>query len=207
MLFRLHFCKQFLFCFLNGSSPLKNRFLCCNSLIFAPKVLLQRIEVSLVAWSLHWLFAIFTNVNCLCGNFEKRLCEIAESACLGKLVWDSKLNNLLFDNPFCWYVDACWSVFAPDYSYFWSCCCSEAAFDWLQLITNFVCPLLACLIFGVVCFVGLSKQCWFQELFWWVKIVVNLLNFYVRLLPNCCGDIYFCESWRVSKDVTLVFLL
>jgi len=49
MLFRLHFCKQFLFCFLNGSSPLKNRFLCCNSSIFAPKVLLQRIEVSLVA--------------------------------------------------------------------------------------------------------------------------------------------------------------
>ena len=111
-------------------------------------------------------------------KFWKRLCEIAESACLDKLVWDSKLNNLLFDNPFCWYVDACWSVFAPDYSYFWSCCCSEAAFDWLQLITNFVFPLLACLIFGVVCFVGLSKQCWFQELFWWVKSVVRLLNFW-----------------------------
>ena len=101
MLFRLHFCKQFLFCFLNGSSPLKNRFLCCNSLIFAPKVLLQRLEVSLVAWSLHWLFAIFTNVNCLCGNFENDY-EIAESACLGKLVWDSKLKYLLFDNLFCW---------------------------------------------------------------------------------------------------------
>ena len=62
--------NSFCSAFLNGSSPLKNRFLCCNSSIFAPKVLLQRVEVSLVAWSLHWLFAIFTNVNCLCGNFE-----------------------------------------------------------------------------------------------------------------------------------------
>ena len=170
--------NSFCSAFLNGSSPLKNRFLCCSSSIFAPKVLLQRIEVSLVAWSLHWLFAIFTNVNCLCGNFEndyvKSLKVLVWTSWFGTVNWTIYFST----TPFCWYVDACWSVFAPDYSYFWSCCCSEAAFDWLQLITNFVCPLLACLIFGVVCFVGLSKQCWFQELFWWVKIVVKLLNFW-----------------------------
>ena len=94
--------------------------------------------------------------------------------------WFGTVNWSIYflTTSFVGYVDACWIIFAPDYSYFWSCCCSEAAFDWLQLITNFVCPLLVCLIFGVVCFVGLSKQCWFQELFWWVKIVVKLLNFW-----------------------------
>lgn len=100
MLFRLHFCKQFLFCFLNGSSPLKNRFLCCNSSIFAPKVLLQRIEVSLVAWSLHWLFAIFTNVNCLCGNFEndyvKSLKVLVWASWFGTVNWTIYFSSTSF---------------------------------------------------------------------------------------------------------------
>jgi len=165
MLFRLHFCKQFLFCFLNGFSPLENRFLCCNSLIFAPKVLLQRIEVSLVAWSLHWLFAIFTNVNCLCGNFEN---DYVKS--LKVLVWAS------------WFGTVNWTIYFSS-TPFVDMSMLVGVFSHLTILTSEVVVVVRLLLTDCswsltlfvpyflasslvfFCFVGLSKQCWFQELF------------------------------------------
>lgn len=178
MLFRLHFCKQFLFCFLNGSSPLKNRFLCCNSSIFAPKVLLQRIEVSLVAWSLHWLFAIFTNVNCLCGNFEN---DYVKS--LKVLVWTS------------WFGTVNWTIYFST-TPFVDMSMLVGVFSHLTILTSEVVVVVRLLLtdcsWSLTLFVpyflasslvlsalsACQSSVDFKNCFWWVKIVVKLLNFW-----------------------------
>ena len=199
--------NSFCSAFLNGSSPLKNRFLCCNSLIFAPKVLLQRIEVSLVAWSLHWLFAIFTNVNCLCGNFEN---DYVKS--LKVLVWAS------------WFETVNWTIYFSS-TPFVDMSMLVGVFSHLTILTSEVVVVVRLLLtdcsWSLILFVpyflasslvlsalsACQSSVDFKNCFGGSKLLWSCWISDVRLLPNCCGDICFCESWRVSKDVTLVFLL